>query len=111
MIPGSIASGFNRTRGYKIERSLRFNPADSAYLNKTPGGAGNRRTWTVSFWFKRSVVAAGVGRLAAAALAHGEVHGDAEAFQQTQGVHAGFGHEKIDQAGAEQVDPLRRRRM
>ena len=63
MIPGSIASGFNRTRGYKIERSLRFNPADSAYLNKTPGGAGNRRTWTVSFWFKRSVVAAGVGPL------------------------------------------------
>jgi hypothetical protein len=34
---------FNRQRGgYQIERSLRFNSADSAYLNRTPGTAGNR---------------------------------------------------------------------
>jgi hypothetical protein len=38
---------------YEIEQSLRFNSADSAYLNRTPGSAGNRRTWTLSFWFKR----------------------------------------------------------
>jgi hypothetical protein len=42
--------------GYQIERSLRFNSADSAYLNRTPGSAGNRRTWTLSFWHKRSKI-------------------------------------------------------
>ena len=40
--------------GYKIERSLRFNSADSAYLNRTPSAAGNQKTWTLSFWMKRT---------------------------------------------------------
>jgi hypothetical protein len=40
--------------GYQIERSLRFNSADSAYLNRTPASAGNRKTYTHSFWMKRS---------------------------------------------------------
>jgi hypothetical protein len=44
------------TGGYNIERSLRFNSADSAYLNRTPGSAGNRKTWTVSFWLKKSII-------------------------------------------------------
>lgn len=39
---------------YKIERSLRFNSADSAYLSRTPAVAGNRKTWTWSGWVKRS---------------------------------------------------------
>jgi len=39
--------------GYQIERSLRFNSADSAYLNRTPASAGNRKTWTWSGWVKR----------------------------------------------------------
>ena len=39
---------------YEIERSLRFNAADSAYLSRTPSSAGNRRTWTWSGWVKRS---------------------------------------------------------
>jgi Concanavalin A-like lectin/glucanases superfamily/SPRY domain len=39
---------------YRIERSLRFNSADSAYLNRTPASAGNRKTWTWSGWVKRS---------------------------------------------------------
>ena len=37
---------------YRIERSLRFNSADSAYLNRTPASAGNRKTWTWSGWVK-----------------------------------------------------------
>ena len=41
--------------GYEIERSLRFNSADSAYLNRTPASAGNRRTFTLSFWVKSSL--------------------------------------------------------
>ena len=44
--------------GYNIERSLRFNSADSAYLNRTPGSAGNRKTWTWSGWVKRSALGA-----------------------------------------------------
>jgi len=37
-----------------ISRSLRFNSADSAYLSRTPGSAGNSRIFTISFWLKRS---------------------------------------------------------
>jgi hypothetical protein len=42
--------------GYQISRSLRFNSADSAYLNRTPASAGNRKTWTWSAWIKRSAL-------------------------------------------------------
>jgi hypothetical protein len=35
-------------------RSLRFNSDDSAYLNRTPASAGNRKTWTWSGWVKIS---------------------------------------------------------
>jgi hypothetical protein len=38
--------------GYQISRSLRFNSADSAYLNRTPASASNRKTWTWSGWVK-----------------------------------------------------------
>jgi hypothetical protein len=57
---GSAAAG-----GYQIERSLRFNSADTAYLNRTPGSAGNRRTWTWSAWVKRSQLAAQNGLFSA----------------------------------------------
>jgi len=36
-----------------ISRSLRFNSSDSAYLSRTPASAGNRKTYTFSFWIKR----------------------------------------------------------
>jgi hypothetical protein len=39
---------------YQISRSLRFNSADSAYLSRTPASAGNRKTFTISAWVKRS---------------------------------------------------------
>ena len=38
--------------GYQIGRSLRFNSADSAYLNRTPGSATDRQKWTWSSWVK-----------------------------------------------------------
>jgi len=44
--------------GYQISRSLRFNSADSAYLNRTPATTTNRRTWTWSAWVKRSALGA-----------------------------------------------------
>ena len=43
----------------KIQRSLRFNDNDSAYLYTTPSSASNRQTWTISAWVKRSSVTTG----------------------------------------------------
>ncbi len=42
--------------GYQIERSLRFNSANSTYLDRTPASASNRKTWTWSGWVKRSTL-------------------------------------------------------
>jgi hypothetical protein len=39
--------------GYNLTRSLRLRSSASAYLNRTPASAGNRRTWTYSAWVKR----------------------------------------------------------
>ena len=56
-VPGNIdALLLGGQRGYQIERSLRFNSADSAYLNRTPGSTGNRKTWTWSLWLKRTTL-------------------------------------------------------
>ena len=57
-IPGSaspllLASTAAAAGGYQVSRSLRFNSADSAYLSRTPAVAGNRQTYTFSFWVKR----------------------------------------------------------
>ena len=41
-------------KAYEVERSLRFNSGDSPELTRTPSGAGNRKTWTLSFWVKIS---------------------------------------------------------
>jgi hypothetical protein len=42
----------------QISRSLRFNSADTTYLNRTPASASNRKTWTWSGWVKRSLLGA-----------------------------------------------------
>ncbi len=39
-----------------IDQSARFNDDDNAYLNDTSPQSGNRRTFTISFWFKRSTL-------------------------------------------------------
>ena len=39
--------------GYEIANSLRLNDADSSNLYRTPSSSGNRRTWTMSCWFKK----------------------------------------------------------
>jgi hypothetical protein len=61
IVPGSInpllLTSAAAAGGFQVSRSLRFNSADSAYLNRTPGTAGNRRTWTWSGWVKRSAFA------------------------------------------------------
>ena len=45
--------GGSQSGGYQISNSLRFNDSDSPYLSRTPSSAGNRRTYTFSFWYKR----------------------------------------------------------
>ena len=39
---------------FTIDQAIRFNDDDSAYLSRTPGSAGNRRTFTFSCWVKRA---------------------------------------------------------
>ena len=61
MIPGSaspllLKSAAAAAGGYQIERSLRFNSSDSGFCSRTPGTAGNRRTWTWAGWVKRSAI-------------------------------------------------------
>ena len=46
--------------GYNLTNSLRFRSSASAYLNRTPASAGNRKTWTWSGWVKRGAIADGV---------------------------------------------------
>ena len=45
---GSISTG------YDIDNSLKFERANSEKLSRTPSSAGNLRTWTYSFWVKRT---------------------------------------------------------
>ena len=46
----------NRDTTYDIEQSLMFDYGDTAYLHRTPGSAGNRRTFTWSGWVKRASI-------------------------------------------------------
>lgn len=58
-----LPHGFLGTQGvltdedtYQIERSLRFNSADAPRLTRTPSVSSNRKTFTISFWVKRSLI-------------------------------------------------------
>jgi hypothetical protein len=50
--PNGLLGAQGDSDSYQISRSLRFNSADSAYLNRTPASAGNQKTWTWSSWVK-----------------------------------------------------------
>ena len=45
--------------GYDVDNSLRFNRGSSDSLQRTPSGAGNRRTFTFSCWVKKGTNSAG----------------------------------------------------
>jgi hypothetical protein len=49
ILPGNSASG-----GYEVANSLRFDDGSSDYLVRTPSSSGNRQTFTISFWYKRT---------------------------------------------------------
>ena len=54
VIANNIVAGAAGQGGsaFQIDRSVRLNSADSAYFSRTPSSAGNRKTWTLSFWVK-----------------------------------------------------------
>ena len=57
-IPGSASplffgAGAGEAAAFQIDRSLRFNSGDSAYLNFTPSTSGNKKKWTWSGWVKK----------------------------------------------------------
>jgi hypothetical protein len=49
--------------GYNVANSCRFNDDDSAYMHFTPSSAGNRRTMTLSVWFKGTSLADGTNNI------------------------------------------------
>ena len=54
ILPGNVGSATAAT-GYDVANSCRFNPADSAFVHKTPD-AGDRQKATFSCWIKRSLI-------------------------------------------------------
>jgi len=69
ILPGNVGSATAAT-GFNVANSCRFNDDDSAYMHKTPGGAGNRRTFTFSAWVKRGNLGAEMGIFTAGADAN-----------------------------------------
>ena len=53
--PWNILAGASNPTGYTIDQSTRWNAGDSPHLDRTPGTAGDRRTWTWSSWVKKEV--------------------------------------------------------
>ena len=55
-IVNNVLAGASGQAGYFLDRSLRFRSSASAYLNRTPASAGNRKTFTYSVWLKRGTL-------------------------------------------------------
>ena len=53
-----IGGANSDSAAYQIDNSLKFNRGGSSKLGITPGSAGNRKIYTISFWVKRSDVSA-----------------------------------------------------
>ena len=51
-----LAGSSGVSTGYTIDQSIRFNRNDNAYMTKTFSGAGDRKTYTFSWWLKRGGV-------------------------------------------------------
>ena len=57
----SLARTANRgsiSTGYDIDNSLKMESDNSESMTRTPSSSGNRKTWTLSFWFKRTELGA-----------------------------------------------------
>jgi len=58
ILAGASGQTSGAAAAYQIDRSIRINDDDTAYLNRTPSSASNRKTWTWSAWVKRSKLSA-----------------------------------------------------
>ena len=87
LIGAAAASSGGAAAGYEIQRSLRFNSADSAYLNRTPASAGNRKTWTWSGWIKRSKISDSVDTQVFSAGTSGASNADGFGFTTTDTIN------------------------
>ena len=57
-----ILGGSSAAAGaFAVDNCCRFNPGDTPYMSKTPGGAGNQKTWTYSCWVKKTKAGARQG--------------------------------------------------
>ena len=81
----------------EIEQSLRFNDDDSAYLSWTPASAGNRKTFTISAWVKRSKLGSYQGILSA--QSSGSAGTPWTALMFTDGDNLRFSHEILNSSG------------
>ena len=59
----SIRMGSSAAGDYEVERSLRFNDNDTAYLSRNFGTGGNRKKWTFSAWIKRGNLGGTAGEM------------------------------------------------
>ena len=70
-IPQLAPASLDRTSGAQvIDGSLKFDDDSSNVLKRTPGSAGNRRTWTWSSWVKRTTLGTEGGIFSTYADAH-----------------------------------------
>ena len=53
-MPLILGTNSIKDTGYDVANSLRFNDGSSDSLTRTPSSDGNRRTFTISLWVKRS---------------------------------------------------------
>ena len=53
-MPLILGTNSIKDTGYNVDNSLRFNSGSTDSLSRTPSSASNRRTYTISMWFKRS---------------------------------------------------------
>ena len=58
---GSQNFGSGGVSAYTVDNSCMFDYASGSYLSRTPGLAGNRKTWTMSVWLKMTRLASSTG--------------------------------------------------
>lgn len=56
-----VGAANSATGGYEIANSLKLEQDNTEYLHKTPTSSGNRKTFTLSAWIKRTEVNRGSG--------------------------------------------------
>ena len=55
-MPLILGTNSIKDTGYNVDNSLRFDGGNSDHLTRTPSSTGNRRTFTMSLWIKRSKI-------------------------------------------------------